>query len=142
MTRSVLWLLSGIVCGGFAVSLVQGLFGVVVTVPPMPVDPELVDAWVAAIPFVALLAVVVAWGVGGFVAGGMAALGAHVHPLRWGQGGGAVMGLVTLGNLVLSPFSHPAWMWVAGPLLPVVLGHVAGSLVVAQGRAQPAPPIG
>lgn len=90
-------------------------------------DPGAAEAMRTALPTMPVLAfvsVLVAWiagAVGGSFAAGRVA-GAMQLPL--GVAMGLMVSLAALVNLLILP--HPAWMWPAGLLLPLVAGTLTG----------------
>lgn len=143
MIQRILSVVSGVVLGGFAVALVEGITSSLVEAPPPPTEPEALAAWFDAVPFGLKVGVVVAWVVGGLTAGVSAGFFGREHGARGAWIAAGLMTSITLLNLVAAPFVHPPWMWLGGLVLPVLLGGPAGQAVAAwrtAPQAEPPPP--
>ena len=127
MLRSVLAVLFGVIGGAgivFVAELVShGLYPV-----PEGFDPTKPEA-IAALPFGAKAAVVVAWFAGAFGGGVIAALIAE----RWAPAAWVVAATILLfAGTNFSAFPHPPWMMIAS--LPATL--IGGWLAVVVTRAR------
>ncbi|WP_421790028.1 hypothetical protein [Hyphobacterium sp.] len=123
MLKVILGLVAGAVASFVTIMLVQMIGHMIYPVPEGldPMDPEQVAAMMDSLPVGALLAVIVAWGLGTFVGGTVAMLISKANWTAW-----AVAGLVlamTALNLVLIP--HPIWMIAAGPLAIAIAAFLA-----------------
>jgi hypothetical protein len=106
-------------------------------------DPKSAKAFVEALPPDALAAVLGGWAAGAFFGGGLSALIAG----RWQQLHAGIIGGLVLAGVVLNSLSmkatldytHPAWMIIAGLLLPLPLSILAGKL--AAPRTPPHAPV-
>jgi predicted MFS family arabinose efflux permease len=99
--------------------------------PPPGVDfsnPEAIRAMMKDIPRGALAMVLVAWGLGAFVGGWVAAHFAASSPLR----GSLIVGLVLLlfGVSMMVSIPHPLWFWVVGMILFLPAAHLGGKIAV------------
>jgi len=117
MLRRLLAVVAGLVTGMIIVALVEGA-GHALWPPPAGTDlrdPEQLKALLPTLPIGALLAVVVAWALGAFGGGWMAATLAR-SPRE-----ALVVGflLLCLGVLTMVQIPHPLWMWVAGVAVPL-----------------------
>ena len=132
--RSILAVLGGGLVCGLVVFAVEALSSRIYPLPPGvdPSDPEALRAAVAHLPLGAFLFLLLAWFLGVFAGAWVAARLAPSSPFVHGM---IVAGLVAASavvNLALLP--HPAWMWVAGPLVILAAGWL-GSRLAAPGPA-------
>ncbi len=118
--RSILAVLAGGLVCGIVVFAVEAVSSNIFPLPPGVdlTDPEAIRAAVAQLPPGAFLFLLLAWFLGPLAGGWVAARLAPRSPLLHGM---IVAGLVVVSALVnLATIPHPAWMWVAGPV--VILG--------------------
>ena len=127
MLRRLLGVIAGIVAGAIIVPLFEGL-GHALWPPPAGTDlrdPEQLKALLPSLPIGALIAVVVAWAMGSFGGGWMAATIARDGRMA------LVVGFILLcmGVLTMVQIPHPLWMWVMGLLLPLPAAWLGSRLV-------------
>lgn len=107
-------ILFGTLAGGIIVGGVESLGMLVISPPELTVDPltdpEAAAAWMGTVPLSAKLVVVVAWALGAFTGGVVAAKTAPEKALVAALGVGVLHQLLGLMNLLVIP--HPTWMWV------------------------------
>ncbi len=128
MGRTLLAALAGLATAFVTIMLVE-FAGHALYPPPPGIDPANnadMARLVGTLPMGALLMVVVAWVIGAFDGGFVAALLAGSARPRMAA---LVPGLV-VGMIVAIP-AHPAWMAVAGLVLPVPAALAGGALATA-----------
>lgn len=133
--RNILAVVSGVVAGFVLILIVEGI-GHLLYPPPEGLDygdMEAVRAMTANLPAGALLMVAVAWAVGAFGGGWLAARIAKrsgtVHALIVG----AVIELGAIANLLMLP--HPVWFWVVG-IVAILPAAYAGSRMASSPGSQ------
>jgi hypothetical protein len=131
MLRSIGAVLLGVVIGGLQVAAVEWV-GQIFFPPPPGVDPtdrEALRAMAESIPVGAQIFVLLAWAVGSFGGGWIAARLAPGAPVVHALVVGMVLLLGGLANLIAIP--SPLWFWILGLaiFLPAAYGgaRVAGS---------------
>ncbi|MEM9365804.1 MAG: hypothetical protein AAGD07_07390 [Planctomycetota bacterium] len=115
---------AGVVAGVVGVSLVQSLSNALYA-PPESVDinePEQLAQWIRGLPTAAFLIVLASWGVGCFLAGGVARWLATDRILWPGLVAVAFPFLATMATLSMLP--HPIWMWPGGMVVCLLGGYV------------------
>ncbi len=140
MGRTILGALVGIVVAMLTITLVE--WGGHQAYPPPPgLNPMVAEDMsriVAMQPFGALLVVVMAWVVGAFDGGLVAALIARDNRPRMAAVVPALVVMAgVIGMIVMMP-SHPTWMATLGLLLPIPAGLAAAALVAAMRRRRSA----
>ena len=135
MGRTLLGILAGLVTMVVVIALVE-LLGAQLFPPPPGIDmgdPEAFAAAVTQMPLGALAIVVVAWVLGAFAGGWVAARIAIAHP----RAAAVVVALgVVVGVVVMMlTLPHPLWMGVLGLVLPVPAA--LGGARLARPRATP-----
>ena len=135
--RSILAVLGGGIVCGILIFAVEALGSRIYPLPPDldPTDLEALKAATAALPAGAYLFVLIGWFVGPLAGSWVAARLAPGSPLVHGM---IVAGLVAgsaILNLAVLP--HPAWMWVAGPLV-ILGGGWLGARLASRSRTVPA----
>jgi len=120
IVRGVLAVILGFVAFSVVVMIGENIGHMIFPIPGglNPSDPESIKAVMEKLPVGALVAVVVAWGVGAFAGAWVAARLAPGSKLIFGLAIGVLGLFATVGNMLLIP--HPTWMWVLGiaELLP------------------------
>ena len=137
MGRTILGATVGLVVAFFTIMLVE-LASHHVYPPPPGIDPgNTADMakLIGMLPFGALLMIVLAWVIGafdgGFVAGLIARKG---HPRAAAIVPALMVMAGVVGMIVVMP-AHPAWMAVAGLLLPIPAA-LAGAWIATRARRQ------
>lgn len=135
MGRTVLGVLAGLATMFVVIMLVE-LLGAQVFPPPDGVDmrdPQVLASAMAQMPLGALAMVVVAWVLGAFAGGWVAARVSVAHP----RAAAAIVALAVVAGVVLMvlSFPHPLWMTVLGLVLPVPAALAGARL--ARPRATP-----
>jgi hypothetical protein len=126
MLRRVLAAIAGLIVGGLVIMLVETAGHRVYPSPPGldPNNMEALRAAAAAAPAGAKAAVVVAWALGSFAGGLIAArIGKHLIPAL---AVGAILMIGGIFNLVMIP--SPIWMWIAGLLVFLPASFAGGKL--------------
>lgn len=119
MLRLILATLAGILVSGLVVGLVEAL-NMMLYPPPAGIDlhdPAQVVEMVAALPTTALVVVLIAWSVGSFSGGWVAARLAKHHQAIVAAIVGAFILAGVIYNVTVLP--HPMWMSILGLLLPI-----------------------
>ncbi len=121
---------AGAFCGAAVNMMLIQLNGVFFP-PPVALDysdPAALDAYVANLPLVALLVVIVAHLAQAFVGGWVGArLAAHAMPMALVLGVFSMIG--GIANLMM--ITHPTWMWIEVPLY-LVAAYAAGRIEVTR----------
>ena len=135
MGRTVLGVLAGLATMVVVIMLVQ-LLGAQLFPPPQGIDtrdPDALATVMAQMPLGALAFVVVAWLLGAFAGGWVAARISVQYP----RVGAVIVALAVVAGVVMMvlAFPHPMWMTVLGLALPVPMA-LAGARV-ARPRATP-----
>lgn len=139
MGRTLLAALAGLATAFITIWLVE-FAGHALYPPPPGIDPANtadMGRLIGTLPMGALLMIVVAWVVGAFDGGFVAALLAgSARPRLAALAPGVMVTAGVIGMIVAMP-AHPAWMAVAGLLLPVPAALAGGALASAlRGRAR------
>ena len=139
MGRTLLAALAGLATAFITIWLVE-FAGHALYPPPPGIDPANtadMARLIGTLPMGALLMIVVAWVVGAFDGGFVAALLAgSARPRLAALAPGVMVTAGVIGMIVAMP-AHPAWMAVAGLLLPVPAALAGGALASAlRGRTQ------
>jgi hypothetical protein len=127
MIRKILGVVAGVVAGGLVVFAVEAVGHAVFPPPPGldTSDPETMKTMMQSLPVGALLCVVVAWVLGAFAGGAVAALvGRSLGPALVTGALQLLFGIVTM---VMIP--HPLWMIALGIVLPLPAAWAGGTLV-------------
>jgi hypothetical protein len=133
--KSVGAVAAGMLAGVVLILAIEAISSRIVPLPPGtdPSNPDSLRAAMARIPLGALLMVVLAWIVGGFVSGWVAA---RLAP-RARVGHAMIVALLSLAagvtNMVLIP--HPTWMWIAGVLALLGAPWLGGRMAAGGGNA-------
>lgn len=131
IVRSILAIVIGLISAMATIAMIDWINHAIFR-PPLPegfnpYDREAAKNVMDNMPLGALLMLPIAWVVGAFVGGGLAALIAG-RGRCWHAGIiGALVLAATIANFVLIP--HPNWIIVAGLLLPLPVSLLAGKLV-------------
>ena len=129
MLRTLLGVLAGALAMLVAIIAIEFAGQLLFPPPPGldPRDPAQLEQVMALLPFGAKALVVLAWAVGAFVGGWIAARIARAHPRI---AAGVVGALVVIGvaMMVLEMPAHPLWMSACGLLLPLPLALLAARL--------------
>ena len=139
MGRTLLAALAGLATAFVTIWLVE-FAGHALYPPPPDIDPANtadMARLIGTLPMGALLMIVVAWVVGAFDGGFVAALLAGpARPRSAALAPGVMVTAGVIGMIVAMP-AHPAWMAVAGLLLPVPAALAGGALASAlRGRTR------
>ena len=139
MGRTLLAALAGLATAFITIWLVE-FAGHALYPPPPGIDPANnadMARLIGILPMGALLMIVVAWVVGAFDGGFVAALLAgSARPRLAALAPGVMVTAGVIGMIVAMP-AHPAWMAVAGLLLPVPAALAGGALASAlRGRTR------
>lgn len=133
MLRSILAVLFGVL-GGAAVVFVAELVSNGIYPTPEDFDPTKAED-IAALPFGAKAAVVLAWFAGAFSGGVIAALAS----MRWAPAAWVVAATILLfAGTNFSAFPHPLWMMIASVPATALGGWLAVSLTRARYGRPPA----
>lgn len=128
--RNFLSVAGGVIAGAIIVALVEWV-GHRMYAPPPGMDfsdPDAVRAMMKDIPRGALAMVLVAWALGAFVGGWVAAHFAKSSPVRAALIVGVV--LLLLGVMTMVTLPHPLWFWVVGIILFLPCAHLGGKIAV------------
>lgn len=128
--RNFLAVAGGVIVGAVIAALVEWV-GHQMYAPPPGMDfsdPEAVRAMMKDIPRGALVMVLVAWALGAFIGGWVAAHFAKTAPLRAALIVGAVFLLFGVMTMVSLP--HPLWFWVLAIILFPPAAHLGGKVAV------------
>lgn len=133
MRRTLLAALAGLATA-FATILLVEFAGQALYPPPPGIDPANtadMARLIGTLPMGALAMVVVAWVIGAFDGGFVAALLAGPARPRLAALGPGVMVTAGVVAMIVAMPAHPAWMAVAGLLLPVPAALAGGALASA-----------
>ena len=135
MGRTVLGVVAGLATMFVVIMLVE-LLGAQLFPPPEGIDmrdPEGLASAMAQMPLGALALVVVAWVLGAFAGGWVAAKVSVAHP----RAAAVTVALAVVAGVVMMvlSFPHPLWMTVLGLALPVPVALAGARL--ARARATP-----
>lgn len=135
MGRTILGVVAGLATMIAIISVVE-LLGAQLFPPPAGVDmrdPEAFATAITEMPMAALAIVVVAWVLGAFAGGWVAARIASAHP----RAAAVVVALAVVAGVVLMMLTlpHPMWMALLGVVLPVPAALAGARL--ARPRATP-----
>jgi hypothetical protein len=137
MLRRIAGGVVGAITAMVVVSLVQASI-LLIWPSPEPFDakdPKQLALQMAAMPVAAKLIVVIAWALGAFTGGLVAAaMARHRMPALVI---GALLLIATVGNLASMP--HPWWMWVFGILIPLPCATLGATLGTRRSRDAPSP---
>ena len=127
--RNILAALAGLVCAGLIIMAIEWLGHDIYPVPAGvdPNDPSQVSAYVSTLPFQALLFPLVAWIIGSFTGGLLAAMISRRHPMLLSGIVGALILLGAAANFAM--ISHPLWMIIAAAVGIPSASWLAGHLV-------------
>ncbi|MGE0046482.1 MAG: hypothetical protein AB7J28_02460 [Hyphomonadaceae bacterium] len=127
MVRLILALVAGVLAGGVTVGVVETIGHMIFPPPPglNAADPESIRSVMDQISLEAKVAVVVAWGLGVFVGGLVAALIARrgPYPAWWI---GAILFGMAAWTMIMIP--HPIWMWAAAIAVTLIASYLAGRI--------------
>jgi hypothetical protein len=133
MGRTILGAVAGLATAFVTIMLVE--FASHAVYPPPPgIDPANtadMARLIGTLPMGALLMIVVAWVVGAFDGGFVAALLAGSARPRMAALAPGLMVTAGVVGMILAMPAHPAWMAVAGLLLPVPAALAGGALATA-----------
>ena len=129
--RSFLGIVAGLIVGSVVIALVERLNGLVFSLPP-GVDVTNREALAEAMsdmPALALVGVLVAWGLGTFL-GSWTAVRIGVREAR---SQALIVGMILLAAAIVNMLTlpHPVWFWIVGVLL-----FVPSALLGAWGASQ------
>jgi hypothetical protein len=114
MLRSIFAVVLGVIVGGITVGIVE-IIGHTLYPPPPDLDasnPEALKAYIATAPMAVLLFVLLAWVVGAFTGGFVAAwIGRRAPAVHALMIGGFIL-LAGMATMLVYP--HPVWFWIAG----------------------------
>ena len=133
MGRTILGAVIGIVAAMLTITLVEWA-GHQVYPPPPGLNPMVTEDMariIAMQPFGALLVVVVAWVIGAFDGGLVAALVARNNRPRIAAVVPALVVMAGVGGMIVMMPSHPTWMAIAGLLLPIPAGRAGAALAAS-----------
>ena len=132
MGRSILAVLVGLVAASLAVLLVETASHWMLPPPPgMDVTSrESMATAMQNLPLASLLAVLIAWAVGSFIGGWVAASIARTHQTRCAIIVAVLIILSGIANMLMIP--HPIWIWLGGILLPIPCGLAGARLAPAK----------
>ena len=128
--RNILSVIGGVITGAVIVALVEWV-GHRMYAPPAGMDlsdPDAIRAMMKEIPRGALVMVLVAWALGAFAGGWVAAHFAKTLPLRAALTVGGV--LLLLGVMTMVSLPHPLWFWVVGVILFLPSSHLGGKIAI------------
>jgi len=127
----------GAIVGGVTVGVVE-MIGHVVYPPPPNLDasnPEALKAYIATAPLAVMLFVLLAWVVGAFTGGFVAAwIGRRAPTVHALIIGGFIL-LAGIATMLVYP--HPVWFWIAGIVSVPPSAYVAALLVSRRAAAAP-----
>jgi hypothetical protein len=119
MGRNILAVVLGIIAAGVTVFLVEIAAHFLLPMPPGvdPANPETLRANAANLPLSSLFAVVVAWCLGSFAGGLVAARVSRDQKMLCAL----ITGLFIIGSGIATMVAipHPIWFWIAAILLPL-----------------------
>ncbi len=129
MGRSILAVIAGLVVGGLLVAGVEYMSQMIYPPPPGLdlTDTEAVREFAMGAPDSARMVILLAWFVGPFGGGWLAARLAPRLPMTHAIIVGAFFVAADLINLVTIP--SPVWMWVGGLIAPLLAAYLGGKLV-------------
>lgn len=139
LARGIAATVAGVLVAGLTIAGIEWL-GHRLYPPPEGLkadDLEALAAYVAALPIGALLFVLLAWLLGVFLGGLVAALLAGRRPRLYAGVIAAVILLGAIANFAMVP--HPAWFMVA-TVLTLPLAGFAAAAIGSRSSAQPAAP--
>lgn len=134
MGRSILAVVAGLIVGGLIVAGIEYI-GHIIYPPPEGLDltdPEAIREFASAAPTSARLVVLLAWFLGPFGGGWLAARLAPRSPMPHALIVGAFFLVGDVVNLITIP--SPVWMWIGGLVAPPLAAYLAGRTVGAKGR--------
>jgi 4-hydroxybenzoate polyprenyltransferase len=129
MGRSILAVVAGLVLGVVIIAAVEYMSHMVYPPPPGldMKDPEAMKAMVANLPVGALLFLLLAWALGSFGGGWLAARLSQRLQTRHAMIVGALLMLAGIMNMIMIP--HPAWLWVLGIAVYLPAAYLGARLV-------------
>lgn len=125
MGRTILGVMAGIVVAWITITASQ-LASTALYPPPAGLDlrnPEVLAAFIAAAPPMAMLLVVAGWTLGALFGGWVAARISRRHPTAAALVVGALVVVGVVANAAMIP--HPTWMTVLGVVLPLPAAWLA-----------------
>ena len=127
--RSVLTVLAGAIVAGILIAVVEAIGHHVYPPPPGidPTDPESLRTAMESMPLGALVAVLLAWGVGTFAGSWLAARIAGRAGMVHGMVVGVLMLVAGVANMLMIP--HPLWFWGAGVAVFPLTAWLGGRMV-------------
>ncbi|MFC6999335.1 hypothetical protein [Rufibacter roseus] len=128
MFKSILSVLGGIALGVFTISIVQFLGQLLYPMPATvnPEDPQALASYITNAPVGALLLVLLAYAIGAFLGGNLAARYAPAKPVIHALIVGTV--LLIFGIVNFWQFEHPLWFVVVAVLLFVPMSFFGGNM--------------
>jgi hypothetical protein len=132
MARNILAVIAGILAAGVTVFLVEMAAHFILPAPPGvdPSNPESLRANATNLPLSSLAAVLVAWCVGSFVGGLVAALVSRQQKMLCALV--AALFIIGSGVATMVMIPHPIWFWIAAILLPLPCAWIGARLVGAR----------
>ena len=132
MGRSILAVLVGLVAASLTVLLIEIASHWLLPVPPgMDVTSrESMATAMHNLPVASLLAILVAWAVGSFIGGWVAASIARTHQTRCAIIVAILIILSGIANMLMIP--HPIWIWIGGLFLPLPCALAGARLAPAK----------
>ncbi len=129
MGRSILAVVAGLVLGVVIIAAVEYMSHM--AYPPPPgldmKDPEAMKAMVANLPVGALLFLLLAWALGSFGGGWLAARLSQRLQMRHAMIVGALLMLAGIMNMIMIP--HPTWLWVLGITVYLPAAYLGARLI-------------
>lgn len=121
--RNIIAGIIGLICGVFFLGLTEWAGNVMFPAGvPYPEKRADWDTYLEHVPFMAKLFVILAFGVGGFVAGVVATFLQGRKQYRPALVAACVLQLLAWLNML--SFPHPLWMWVSGTLIIIPMGMI------------------
>ena len=132
MGRSILAVIVGLVAASLAVLLIETAAHWMLPTPPgMDVTSrESMATAMQNLPVASLLAILVAWALGSFVGGWVAASIARSHQTRCAIIVAILIILSGIANMLMIP--HPIWIWIGGIVLPIPCAMAGAQLAAAK----------
>ena len=137
MLRSIIAVIAGLIAGSIVIYLIE-LAGHALYPPPElfdPMDREAAKEMMDAAPIGSLLMVILAYLVGSFAGGAVAALVPAKSRLSHSLATGLILMVFGIINLVLLP--HPVWFWVLSLIVFVPFAFLGGQAVVRRSLRDP-----
>lgn len=126
MIKNILYIILGVIVGGFVIYLVEAL-GHLVYPPPEGLDPTDIEAFkqlVRQLPVGAFTFVLLAYALGSFAGGFVTALLSTKHSVRSAMIVGGLLLVLGLINLIMIP--HPTWFIIMSLLIYIPCAYFGG----------------